>query len=235
MASAQAHGQKVRGHTLVWHSQLPAFISDGKFTKAQLNETVKQHIYTEVGHFKGKIYAWDVVNEALNEDGTMRESIFYKTLGEGYVADAFYWARTADPAAKPPSRGEPVSARSIATDRGGDRRPRRILEPVRVERRRSTAGLRVRGRHGVRVLDLDIDHEEVGERLMGPDVGDPAIDVRVVLDRRDHCPSASTVMDGWKGTSPARRRSVGRCPPRSSCTRARDWPRSSTSGRRCCV
>ncbi len=100
VASAQAHGQKVRGHTLVWHSQLPAFISDGKFTKAQLNETVKQHIYTEVGHFKGKIYAWDVVNEALNEDGTMRESIFYKTLGEGYVADAFYWARTADPAAK---------------------------------------------------------------------------------------------------------------------------------------
>lgn len=100
VASAQANGQKVRGHTLVWHSQLPTFISDGKLTKAQLNDTLKAHIDTEVGRYKGKIYAWDVVNEAFNDDGTMRQSVFYTTLGEGYIADAFRWAHAADPAAK---------------------------------------------------------------------------------------------------------------------------------------
>jgi endo-1,4-beta-xylanase len=100
VASAQANGQKVRGHTLVWHSQLPSFISDGTMTKDQLNATLKAHIDTEVGHFKGKIYAWDVVNEAFNDDGTMRQSVFYTTLGEGYIADAFRWAHAADPAAK---------------------------------------------------------------------------------------------------------------------------------------
>jgi endo-1,4-beta-xylanase len=100
VASAQANGQKVRGHTLVWHSQLPTFISDGKLTKAQLNDTLKAHIDTEVGRYKGKIYAWDAVNEAFNDDGTMRQSVFYTTLGEGYIADAFRWAHAADPAAK---------------------------------------------------------------------------------------------------------------------------------------
>ena len=83
VASAQANGQKVRGHTLVWHSQLPSFISDGKLTKAQLNDTLKAHIEAEMGRYKGKIYAWDVVNEAFNDDGTMRQSVFYTTLGRG--------------------------------------------------------------------------------------------------------------------------------------------------------
>jgi len=100
VASAQANGQKVRGHTLVWHSQLPAFIGDGHLTKAQLNATVKAHMDAEMGRYKGKIYAWDVVNEGFNDDGTMRQSVFYTTLGEGYIADAFRWAHAADPAAK---------------------------------------------------------------------------------------------------------------------------------------
>ncbi|HEX7492156.1 MAG TPA: endo-1,4-beta-xylanase [Candidatus Limnocylindrales bacterium] len=100
VASAQANGQKVRGHTLVWHSQLPTFISDGHLTKAQLNDTVKAHIEAEMGRYKGKIYAWDVVNEAFNDDGTMRQSVFETTLGDGYIADAFRWAHAADPAAK---------------------------------------------------------------------------------------------------------------------------------------
>jgi endo-1,4-beta-xylanase len=100
VASAQANGQKVRGHTLVWHSQLPTFISDGHLTKAQLNDTVKAHIELEMGRYKGKIYAWDVVNEAFNDDGTRRQSVFETTLGDGYIADAFRWAHAADPAAK---------------------------------------------------------------------------------------------------------------------------------------
>ena len=61
---------------------------------------LKKHIQTEVRHYRGKVYAWDVVNEAFNEDGTYRETVFYKTLGPGYIADALRWAHQADPKAK---------------------------------------------------------------------------------------------------------------------------------------
>ncbi|MGA3056937.1 MAG: endo-1,4-beta-xylanase [Candidatus Limnocylindrales bacterium] len=100
VAFAQAHGQKVRGHTLVWHSQLPGWLSDGAFTGTQLGEILKNHIATEVGRYAGKIYAWDVVNEAFADDGTWRDTIWLRGLGQGYVADAFRWAHAADPGAK---------------------------------------------------------------------------------------------------------------------------------------
>jgi endo-1,4-beta-xylanase len=100
VAFAQAHDQLVRGHTLVWHSQLPDWLANGSFTPAQLKDLLQQHIATEMGRYAGKIYAWDVVNEAFNEDGSWRDDIWYKALGEEYVADAFKWAHAADPAAK---------------------------------------------------------------------------------------------------------------------------------------
>ncbi len=103
VAFAKAHKQKVRGHTLVWHSQLPAWltdgVADGSITKAQVRTILKQHIATEMGHFKGDIWAWDVVNEAFNDDGTMRDSLWLQQLGPGYIADAFRWAHKADPKA----------------------------------------------------------------------------------------------------------------------------------------
>jgi endo-1,4-beta-xylanase len=61
---------------------------------------LKKHIQAEVRHYRGKVFAWDVVNEAFNEDGTYRESVFYKTLGPGYIADALRWAHQADPRVK---------------------------------------------------------------------------------------------------------------------------------------
>jgi endo-1,4-beta-xylanase len=97
---AEAHGQRVRGHTLVWYNQLPDWLNNGSFTPAQLKDLLQQHITTEVGRYAGKIYAWDVVNEPFNDDGTWRQTIWYKGLGEEYVADAFKWAHAADPAAK---------------------------------------------------------------------------------------------------------------------------------------
>ncbi len=100
VAFAQAHDQKIRGHTLVWYQQLPRWVSDGGFTKAQLTDILQQHIATEVGRYAGKIYAWDVVNEVIAADGSMRDDIFLKTLGIGYIADAFRWAHAADPQAK---------------------------------------------------------------------------------------------------------------------------------------
>lgn len=97
---ARANHQKVRGHTLVWHSQLPDWITSREWTAAELRPVLKKHIQTEVRHYRGKVFAWDVVNEAFNEDGTYRESVFYKTLGPGYIADALRWAHEADPHAK---------------------------------------------------------------------------------------------------------------------------------------
>ncbi|MBP5940906.1 endo-1,4-beta-xylanase [Streptomyces acidiscabies] len=97
---ARANHQKVRGHTLVWHSQLPGWLTGKEWTADELRAVLKNHIQTEVRHYRGKLYAWDVVNEAFNEDGTYRETVFYKTLGPGYIADALRWARQADPRVK---------------------------------------------------------------------------------------------------------------------------------------
>jgi endo-1,4-beta-xylanase len=99
VAFARANKQKVRGHTLVWHSQLPSWLTEGTWTKKQLRSILHEHVRTEVGHFRGKIWAWDVVNEAFNEDGTLRDSLWLKTLGPNYIADAFRWAHQADPKA----------------------------------------------------------------------------------------------------------------------------------------
>ncbi|MEV6478668.1 endo-1,4-beta-xylanase [Streptomyces sp. NPDC051576] len=100
VAFAQAHNQQVRGHTLVWHSQNPSWLTNGSWTSAQLSTLLQNHINTEVGRYKGKIAAWDVVNEAFNEDGTYRSTLWYNGLGSNYIANALTWAHAADPAAK---------------------------------------------------------------------------------------------------------------------------------------
>jgi endo-1,4-beta-xylanase len=100
VAFAQAHNQKIRGHVLVWHNQLPDWLTSGSFSSADLKTILKDHITTEMSRYKGKIYAWDVVNESFNDDGTWRNSIWYKGLGKEYIADALTWAHAADPAAK---------------------------------------------------------------------------------------------------------------------------------------
>lgn len=94
------YGQKnkmyVVGHTLVWHSQLPAFVNKIKSADS-LRIFMTEHINTVAGRYAGKINSWDVVNEALNEDGTLRKSIFLNKLGEGYIKEAFDLAAKADP------------------------------------------------------------------------------------------------------------------------------------------
>ena len=99
VAFARAHGQLVRGHTLVWHSQNPSWLTEDAFTPAQLRDILRKHIFDEMGHFRGKIWAWDVANEVFNDDGTPRDTIWLRALGPGYIADAFRWAHQADPSA----------------------------------------------------------------------------------------------------------------------------------------
>ncbi|MFL6121720.1 endo-1,4-beta-xylanase [Actinophytocola sp.] len=98
MSLAQANGQRVRGHTLVWHNQTPSWVQNLDATA--LRTALSNHITNVVGHFAGRLYAWDVVNEPLNEDGTLRNSFWYAKLGASYIADAFRAARAADPTAK---------------------------------------------------------------------------------------------------------------------------------------
>ncbi|MFC5800082.1 endo-1,4-beta-xylanase [Streptomyces formicae] len=104
VAFAKRHGQAVRGHTLVWHNQLPAWltsgVADGSIGPAELRRILRDHITTQVRHFRGDVYQWDVVNEVFNDDGTLRDSLWLQQLGPSYIADAFRWAHAADPRAR---------------------------------------------------------------------------------------------------------------------------------------
>ncbi|OJD35115.1 glycoside hydrolase family 10 protein [Diplodia corticola] len=97
---AEANGQKLRCHTLVWYNQLPNWVKTGGFDNATLVEILKNHVTNEVTHYKGRCDHWDVVNEALDDDGNHRDFVFYNTIGEAYIPIAFAAAAAADPDAK---------------------------------------------------------------------------------------------------------------------------------------
>jgi endo-1,4-beta-xylanase len=98
VSHAQARGMKVRGHTLVWHSQLAPWVSRIT-TGSDLLNAMRNHITQVMAHFRGKIQYWDVVNEAF-DGANRRNSIFQQRIGSTYIEEAFRAARAADPAAK---------------------------------------------------------------------------------------------------------------------------------------
>jgi endo-1,4-beta-xylanase len=111
VAFAQAHDMLVRGHCLVWHQQVANWVVGGVAAKTidseKLKAILQNHISTVTGHYAGNVWAWDVVNEAFNDDGSLRSTIWYdspgiglKDRGTAYIEQAFRWAHAADPKAK---------------------------------------------------------------------------------------------------------------------------------------
>jgi endo-1,4-beta-xylanase len=98
------HGMFIVGHNLVWHNQTPAWVFEGESGKPiardALRRRLRDHIHAVIGHYKGKIKGWDVVNEAIDDNGSLRKTKWLEILGDGYLADAFTFAHEADPDAE---------------------------------------------------------------------------------------------------------------------------------------
>ena len=104
VAYGEEHDMWILGHTLVWHSQTPRWVfqdDDGDpVSREVLLGRMEDHISTVVGRYKGRVDGWDVVNEALNEDGTLRDSPWRRIIGDDYLVHAFRFAHAADPDAE---------------------------------------------------------------------------------------------------------------------------------------
>jgi endo-1,4-beta-xylanase len=97
---AQANNMRVRGHTLIWHNQLPGWLVNGNFTRDQVIDIMRDHIFTFVGRYRGLVWSWDVVNEAIDDsNGALRNSFWLQRIGPDYIRLAFEFARQADPEA----------------------------------------------------------------------------------------------------------------------------------------
>ncbi|MCR9153873.1 MAG: endo-1,4-beta-xylanase [Bacteroidetes bacterium] len=94
---ANDQNMRMHGHTLIWHQQLPEWISNFEGTKEEWRQVLKIHIQTIVARYKGRVAAWDVVNEAFTEDGNLRNSVWFQHLGAAYLRLAFEYAHEADP------------------------------------------------------------------------------------------------------------------------------------------
>jgi endo-1,4-beta-xylanase len=106
VAFAEAHGMSVRGHNLVWGTHNPKWLTDGHYTPGQLRGLLQEHIRRVVEHYRARVFAWDVVNEAIDENGAVRDSIWYNQPGIGlagqgtaYIEQVLRWAHAADPKA----------------------------------------------------------------------------------------------------------------------------------------
>jgi endo-1,4-beta-xylanase len=97
---AKAHQMQVHSHTLVWYRSLPDWLTKGNWTREELMDILRQHIHTVVSRFRGEVASWDVVNEAVDKNGSLRDTIWLQVIGPNYIEMAFRWAHEADPQAQ---------------------------------------------------------------------------------------------------------------------------------------
>jgi endo-1,4-beta-xylanase len=183
---------QVIGHTLVWHSQTGAWVFQGEDSKPADRETLlarmRDHIRTVVGRYKGRIHGWDVVNEAIDEDGSMRKSPWEAGIGDDYVAKAFEFAHEADPDAelyyndfnleKPAKRAgviklvRDLQARKLRVDGIGNQAHWRLDTPGIDEIEKALVELHATGLR-VMYTELDINLLPNAQRGADPAVANP--------------------------------------------------------------
>jgi endo-1,4-beta-xylanase len=183
---------QVVGHNLVWHMQTPAWVftaaDGGRADRDTLLARMREHILTVVGRYKGRIHGWDVVNEAIDEDGSMRKSPWQAGIGDDYVARAFEFAHEADPGAelyyndynleKPAKRAgvlklvKDLQARGLRIDGIGDQAHWRLETPAIGEIEEALADLRGTGLK-VMYSELDINLLPPAARDADPALANP--------------------------------------------------------------
>src|SRR5688572_18361984 len=170
-------GMAVIGHTLVWHSQTPAWVGEaaggGLADRTTMLERMQTHIARVVGRYKGRIRGWDVVNEALNDDGTLRDSPWRRGIGDDYIARAFEFANQADPGAelyyndfnlatRPAKRAgairiiKDLRQRGLRIDAVGEQGHWRLDSPTTTEIEQTITELRATGLK-VMITELDVN------------------------------------------------------------------------------
>ena len=185
---------QVIGHTLVWHQQTPAWVFQGADGTPADRETLlarmRDHIHTVVGRYKGKIHGWDVVNEAIDEDGSLRKAPWRDGIGDDYVARAFEFAREADPNAelyyndynleKPAKRAgvirlvKELQARGLRVDGIGNQAHWRLETPTISEIEEALVDLRSTGLK-VMYTELDVNLLPNAGRGADPAVANPYV------------------------------------------------------------
>ncbi len=171
---AMSRGMQVKGHTFIWHGATPSWVNS--LSTAEFRTAFEQHIRTVAAHYRGRVHAWDVVNEAVADSGSsLRDTVFRQKLGDSYIADAFRIARAADP-----------QARLFYNDYGGEglnAKAERIYQLVRDLRSAGVpidgVGLQMHISAGSRPADADIAANMARLAALGLVVHISEMDVRI--------------------------------------------------------
>ena len=217
---------QVVGHTLVWHQQTPAWVFQGADGAPADRETLlarmRDHIHTVVGRYKGRIHGWDVVNEAIDEDGSLRKAPWRDGIGDDYVAKAFEFAREADPSAelyyndynleKPAKRAgvirlvKDLQARGLRIDGIGNQAHWRLETPTIAEIEEALVDLHGTGLK-VMYTELDINLLPTRRTRRRPGGGEP---LRQRTPRRDAAAAGQALRRHLRRLRQASRRGLAR-------------------------
>ena len=222
---AQAHSMKVRGHCLVWDHNNPDWLVQGHFNPDQLSHLLHEHIVTMMEHYAGQLFAWDVVNEALDENGLVRDSIWYNRPGIGlaekgtaYIEQVFRWAHDAEP-----------QALLFYNDNGAEglgRKSNAVYAMVKDFKQRGVpidgVGLQMH------VTGVDLDTAAIAKNIarlaaLGVQVHITELDVSLPIEASGNLASNMASNDDLQKQADVYRRIVRACLQSTGCTAIQTW------------